>query len=430
MISTANYAARRFGVRSAMPGFIAKKLCPQLVFVDSDFAKYKHYASLTREVFKEYDPQFDAGSLDEAYLEISAYCAGKSMTPADVAEALRREVREKTKLTCSAGVAPTRRLAKVCSDANKPDGQMVIEPTRDAVAALLSSLPVRKIGGVGKVLDRTLAAFGIATCGDLLRERALVVALFSEVQSDFLLGVAIGVGGEARPARPPGWAPQRKSLSQERTFAPTADARALAAKIAALAEEVAAGLARENLLTRTVTLKMKRADFEVAQRQTSLPRPTNDAQTISDAALRLFRGEKNTHGSLRLLGVRASSLEIAGEPRGAPAAGQARIDASTFFQPAAAAAADISGDDDDAAATYACDACGGKRIREDDRAEHEDWHFAMTLQREERTTAISAAGPATRGGGGGGGGGRRDATAKRKRPKDQRSLLSMFDPKR
>ncbi|EEH54530.1 uncharacterized protein MICPUCDRAFT_3251, partial [Micromonas pusilla CCMP1545] len=302
MISTANYAARKFGVRSAMPGFIAKKLCPQLVFVDSDFAKYKHYASLTREVFKEYDPQFDAGSLDEAYLEISAYCAGKSMTPADVAEALRREVREKTKLTCSAGVAPTRRLAKVCSDANKPDGQMVIEPTRDAVAALLSSLPVRKIGGVGKVLDRTLAAFGIATCGDLLRERALVVALFSEVQSDFLLGVAIGVGGEARPARPPGWAPQRKSLSQERTFAPTADARALAAKIAALAEEVAAGLARENLLTRTVTLKMKRADFEVAQRQTSLPRPTNDAQTISDAALRLFRGEKNTHGSLRLLG--------------------------------------------------------------------------------------------------------------------------------
>ena len=191
MISTANYAARKFGVRSAMPGFIAKKLCPQLVFVDSDFAKYKHYASLTREVFKEYDPQFDAGSLDEAYLEISAYCAAKSMTPADVAEALRREVREKTKLTCSAGVAPTRRLAKVCSDANKPDGQMVIEPTRDAVAALLSSLPVRKIGGVGKVLDRTLAAFGIATCGDLLRERALVVALFSEVQSDFLLGVAV-----------------------------------------------------------------------------------------------------------------------------------------------------------------------------------------------------------------------------------------------
>jgi hypothetical protein len=123
-------------------------------------------------------------------------------------------------------------------------------------------------------------------------------------------------------------------------------------------------------------------------------------------------------------------LEIAGEPRAAPAAGQARIDASTFFQPPAAAAADISGGDDDAAATYACDACGGKRIREVDRAEHEDWHFAMTLQREERTTAISAAGPATRGGGGGGGGGRRDATAKRKRPKDQRSLLSMFDPKR
>ena len=280
MISTANYVARAFGVRSAMPGFIAKKLCPHLTFVTPDFEKYRRYAELAREVFREFDADFDAVSLDEAFLDVTEYLETRGVDASAAAADLRAKVRAKTSgLTCSAGVAPNRRLAKVCSDLNKPDGQMVVANDRDAILSLVNPLPVRKVGGVGKVNERVLAAFGMRTCGDVFAKRAVVAALFSPSAFAFLLEASMGVGTERRPTRAllPGTQVARKSLGQERTFAPTADRRVLERVVAELAEEVAGSLKEENVAARAVTLKIKRATFEVTQRQTSLHRAENSA---------------------------------------------------------------------------------------------------------------------------------------------------------
>ena len=291
-------------------------------------------------------------------------------------------------LTCSAGVAPNRRLAKVCSDVNKPDGQMVVANDREAVVEFVTPLPVRKVSGVGKVQERVLAAFGMTTCGEIFERRSTLAALFSETAFEFLLAASMGVGTETRPERarrPDPGEVKRKSLSQERTFAPTADRRVLERQVAELAEEVARSLAEEGVVARAVTLKIKRATFEVTQRQTSR---SDRAETFSDegaiveAALSLFRGEK-TLGSVRLLGVKASQLAAAEPETERARAKQTRVDAALD-----AAAGRILRDPEtetEASApyvrTYAC-ACG-RVVAEADRAEHEDWHFARGLLRRE-----------------------------------------------
>ena len=384
MISTANYVARTFGVRSAMPGFIAKKLCPHLTFVTPDFEKYRRYAELAREVFREFDADFDAVSLDEAFLDVTEYLETRGVDASAAAADLRAKVRAKTSgLTCSAGVAPNRRLAKVCSDMNKPDGQMVLANDRDQILRLVNPLPVRKVGGVGKVNERVLAAFGMSTCGDVFAKRAVVAALFSKSAFAFLLEASMGVGTERRPTRAllPGTQVARKSLGQEKTFAPTADRRVLERVIASLAEEVAGSLKEENVAARAVTLKIKRATFEVTQRQTSLHRAENSAAVLVEASLRLFRHETGL-GSVRLVGVKASQLAAAeGETEGGK---QTRVDAALD---AAAGRHDVdpSADPSVPAATYAC-ACG-RVVAEADRAEHEDWHFARGLLRRETEAA-------------------------------------------
>jgi DNA polymerase kappa len=383
MISTANYVARTFGVRSAMPGFIAKKLCPHLTFVTPDFEKYRRYAELAREVFREFDADFDAVSLDEAFLDVTEYLETRGVYASAAAADLRAKVRAKTKgLTCSAGVAPNRRLAKVCSDMNKPDGQMVLANDREHILRLVNPLPVRKVGGVGKVNERVLAAFGMSTCGDVFAKRAVVAALFSKSAFAFLLEASMGVGTERRPTRAllPGTQVARKSLGQEKTFAPTADRRVLERVIASLAEEVAGSLKEENLAARAVTLKIKRATFEVTQRQTSLHRAENSAAVLVEASLRLFRHETGL-GSVRLVGVKASQLAAAeGETEGGK---QTRVDAA--LDAAAVRRNDPSADPSVPAATYAC-ACG-RTVAEADRAEHEDWHFARGLLRRETEAA-------------------------------------------
>jgi DNA polymerase kappa len=384
MISTANYVARTFGVRSAMPGFIAKKLCPHLTFVTPDFEKYRRYAELAREVFREFDADFDAVSLDEAFLDVTEYLETRGVYASAAAADLRAKVRAKTKgLTCSAGVAPNRRLAKVCSDMNKPDGQMVLANDRDQILRLVNPLPVRKVGGVGKVNERVLAAFGMSTCGDVFAKRAVVAALFSKSAFAFLLEASMGVGTERRPTRAllPGTQVARKSLGQEKTFAPTADRRVLERVIASLAEEVAGSLKEENLAARAVTLKIKRATFEVTQRQTSLHRAENSAAVLVEASLRLFRHETGL-GSVRLVGVKASQLEGA-EQATEGGRKQTRVDAA--LDAAAGRRNDPSADPSVPAATYAC-ACG-RTVAEADRAEHEDWHFARGLLRRETEAA-------------------------------------------
>ncbi|OMO73881.1 DNA-repair protein, UmuC-like protein [Corchorus capsularis] len=259
MISTANYEARKFGVRAAMPGFIARKLCPELIFVPTDFKKYTHYSDLTRKVFQNYDPNFMLASLDEAYLDITEVSKERGITGGEIAEELRSRVHEETGLTCSAGVAPNRLLAKVCSDINKPNGQFVLPNDCIAVMTFISSLPIRKIGGIGKVTENILrGVFGINTCEEMLQKGSFLCALFSPSTADFFLSVGLGLGGTDKPE-----ARFRKSISSERTFSATQDATLLYQKLADIAEMLSADMQKEGLLGRTLTLKLKTASFEI-----------------------------------------------------------------------------------------------------------------------------------------------------------------------
>ncbi|KAH9620838.1 hypothetical protein KSS87_004702 [Heliosperma pusillum] len=321
MICTANYEARKFGVRAAMPGFIARRLCPELIFVPVDFEKYNHYSSLTRKVYQKYDQNFIAASLDEAYLDITKVCHERELSSdelftackekkftffllfvAKVAEELRRGVFEETGLTCSAGVGPNRLLAKVCSDINKPNGQFILPNDRMAVMTFISSLPIRKIGGIGKVTEHVLRdVFEIKTCQDLLQKGGFLCALFSQSSADFFLSVGLGLGSTNTPQ-----VRLRKSMSNERTFSATRDEVFIYHKLAELAEMLSSDLQKEGLHGRNLTLKLKTAGFEVRTRAVTLQKYICSSEDILWHAKKLLKAE--LPASLRLIGLRISQF--------------------------------------------------------------------------------------------------------------------------
>ncbi|KAF8019917.1 hypothetical protein BT93_G0569 [Corymbia citriodora subsp. variegata] len=303
MISTANYEARRFGVRAAMPGFIARKLCPELVFVPVDFEKYTYYSGLTRKVFQRYDPNFIAASLDEAYLDITEVCKERGVSAGEVAEELRNTVFGETGLTCSAGVAANRLLAKVCSDINKPNGQFVLPNDRLAVMTFISSLPIRKIGGIGKVTEHILTdVFGISTCEEMLQKGGYLCSLFSRSSADFFLSVGLGIGGTDPPQMR-----LRKSISNERTFQATDNEALLYQKLDELAELLSSDMQKEGLHGRTLTLKLKTSSFEVRTRALTLQNYISSRDDIYKHASKLLKAELPI--SLRLIGLRVSQFK-------------------------------------------------------------------------------------------------------------------------
>lgn len=356
MISTASYAARAFGVRSAMPGFVGKQLCPDLKFVRHDGARYEAAAAQARAVFAEYDPGYASGTLDEASLDLTAHLAAAGIFPtrtepaagaaagsskvrpprqpptpaelaaiADVVTQLRTRVREATGgLTCSAGVAPNRLLAKICSDLNKPDGQTVCPFDREGILGILTGLPTRKIPGVGRVTERELVELGVSTCGDIRGRLGLVRAALGERAAQWLARSALGLteAGElhASATANSGEDVGRKSISQERTFAENGNWPELFSRLAELAAAATAQLREERLLTGCVTVKIKLDSFEVLQHGRALQRPTDEPEILADAAAALFReviaspsgaGGSGKQMRLRLLGVRFSTLQLA-----------------------------------------------------------------------------------------------------------------------
>ena len=208
VLTTCNYEARKYGVRSAMPTFMALERCPQLVIVPTRFDLYRAESARVRAIFLEYTPLVEPLSLDEAYLDVSALARPATQ----VAREIRERIHAATGLTASAGIAPNKMLAKIASDLNKPDGQYTIKPA--AVPAFMETLPARKIAGIGEVTARRLAdELGVETCGQLqgytreqLRER---LGKFGAELHDRCRGV------DARPVEPNRI---RKSLSNENTF--------------------------------------------------------------------------------------------------------------------------------------------------------------------------------------------------------------------
>ncbi|KAK2067837.1 hypothetical protein P8C59_001543 [Phyllachora maydis] len=327
VLTTCNYRARAFGCRSGMAGFVAKKLCPQLLLIRPNFDKYTAKAREIRAVLARYDARFESASIDEAYLNITAYCAAHGLAPADAVAQLRADVGRATRVTVSAGLAPNARLAKICSNQNKPDGQFALPPDRQAVVAFLRDLPVRKVNGVGRVLERELAAvLGVHTCGDLYGVRAYLAPLFGDKAAGFLLRVHLGLGRTSvQPAEEHG----RKSVGTESTFHDEADPAALRARLQAAAEELEGDLRRAECQGRTLALKVKLHTYEVLTRQVVTPKAVHRAQDLYANALpMLARLEKEVPGmKLRLMGLRCTNLVSTKKP-----------DATAFFGLAVSAA--------------------------------------------------------------------------------------------
>ncbi|KAL8773691.1 MAG: hypothetical protein Q9209_001457 [Squamulea sp. 1 TL-2023] len=307
VLTTCNYHARKYGCRSGMAGFVAVKLCPQLICLPLNFEKYTKKAQEVREVLAQYDPRFQSASMDEAYLNITQYCAEHDTNPDEAAGQLRAQVFEKAKITISAGVAANARIAKIASNRNKPNGQFRVASDRATILAFMHDLPTRKVNGVGRVFERELDAIGVKTCGDIYVQRAFLSKLFGEKAFQFLMQVYLGLGHTSvRPAEEY----ERKSVGTESTFRDMSGKEELRAKLRWIAEELEKDLTRTQHKGRTLVLKIKLHTYEVLTRQIAPPKAVSTADDLYTYALPMLQKlEREIPGmKLRLMGLRCTHL--------------------------------------------------------------------------------------------------------------------------
>lgn len=313
VLTTCNYIARKYGCRSGMAGFVAKKLCPDLILLPINFDKYTAKAGEVREIIAEYDPNFESASIDEAYLNITDYCTRHTMTAADAVSKMRSEIHEKTGITVSAGIAANTRLAKICSNMNKPNGQYVLPSERAAIMEFMRDLPSRKVNGIGRVFERELAAVGIHTLGDIHPNRQYLRQLFGEKAFEFLIHCYLGLG---RTCVKSAETYERKSVGTESTFRDMSDPTELRSKLCRTAEDLEQDLRRAECKGRTLCLKVKLHTFEVLTRQVVLPRAVYLAADLYNYALpMLTKLEQEIPGmKLRLMGLRCRHLVTTKKP--------------------------------------------------------------------------------------------------------------------
>ncbi len=300
VVAAANYAARHYGIHSAMPAARARRLCPHAVFIRSRMDRYVEVSVELRGIFARYTPLVEPLSLDEAFLDVTSSLRlfGDGLA---IARRIKGEIREELGLVASVGVAPNKFLAKLASDLDKPDG-LVVVPT-DAIEAFLEPLPVSRLWGVGKVSNRDLAAMGVHTIGDLRRlPEDLLVSRFARTAAH-LLRLARGIDDRrVVPDR------DAKSISHETTFAiDIDDAEVLRSWLLELTEQVATRLRRQGLRGRTVLIKVRYADFHTVTRSESLDAPSNVTRELYLTAVRLLQAQlARSPQPVRLLGMGAS----------------------------------------------------------------------------------------------------------------------------
>ena len=313
VVCAASYEARRFGVRSAMPAVRAERLCPQAVFVPPDFTRYKAVSRQVRAIFERYTDLVEPLSLDEAYLDVTANRAGLPSATA-TAEAIRAAIREETSLTASAGVAPNKFVAKIASDFRKPDGLFVVKPSQ--VQAFLAPLPVGRLPGVGKVMERKLAELGLHVVADL---RAFPPEALEQRFGRWgrrLHELAHGIDERAVVSERP-----TLQVSAEDTFEHDLLLQELEPHIRRMAEKAWAGYGRErqrdpDRIARTVVLKLKTADFRVLTRSLTPPRPPASLAECANLACELrARVGLPSRTRYRLVGVGISGFVERDDPR-------------------------------------------------------------------------------------------------------------------
>ncbi|KAI1353463.1 hypothetical protein F5Y01DRAFT_277168 [Xylaria sp. FL0043] len=307
VLTTCNYLARKFGCRSGMAGFVAKKICPDLLLIRPNFEKYTAKAHEVRDILANYDPRFESASIDEAYLNITEYCVQHDMTAEEAVQQMRDEIHEKTKITVSAGIAANAKLAKICSNFNKPNGQYSLPNDRIAIMTFMRDLPTRKVNGIGRVLERQLQEIGIRTCGEIYPHRHLLRQLFGEKAYQFLLRCHLGLG---RTSVQPAEEYERKSVGTESTFRDMSDPSELRDKLRWTAEELEKDMSRAECKGRTLVLKIKLHTYEVFTRQVVLPKAICQADDLYQYSLPIL--SKLQHEipgmKLRLMGLRCTHL--------------------------------------------------------------------------------------------------------------------------
>jgi DNA polymerase-4 len=302
VVLSATYEAREFGVRSAMPMMRARRLCPQAVVISPRFGRYSEASAGIMEIFRSVTPLVEPLSLDEAFLDVRG-ALRRLGRPAQIAEWIRARVWDEQQLTCTVGVAPSKFVAKLASARGKPDGLLIVPA--DGVVAFLHPLPVEALWGVGERTAEALHQLGLRTVGDIAQvpletlQRALGAGTGTHL-------AALSWGRDDRRVIP---IEPDKSIGSEETFARDIDdPEVVLREVLRLAERTAARLREQEYAARTLTLKVRFADFTTITRSRTLAQATDTGQEIYEVVRELFLKLGLQRARLRLVGVRAESL--------------------------------------------------------------------------------------------------------------------------
>ena len=301
VVAAASYEARKFGVRSAMSGVLAKKKCPHLIFVKPRFSRYKEISVKIRQIFNDYTDLVEPLSLDEAYLDVTENKKGNPSASL-IAQEIRDRIFKELKLRASAGISINKFIAKVASDINKPNGQKTISP--EEVILFLEELPINKFYGVGKVTAAKMNNLGIFNGLDIKKKtREELVKLFGK-SGDFYYNIVRGVhNSPVKPNR------IRKSVAAERTFSKNISSEVfMLERLNKIAEELEKRMTKSETKGKTITLKIKYSDFTQQTRSKTVQKFMQTKGEIMDIVKELVYQEKFKN-SVRLLGISFSNLD-------------------------------------------------------------------------------------------------------------------------
>lgn len=300
VVAAASYEARQFGVKSAMSSIIAKRNCPDLIFVKPRFDRYKEISNQIQAIFLEYTDLVEPLSLDEAYLDVTNNKKGNPSATL-IAREIREKIKQKTGLNASAGVSINKFIAKIASDVNKPNGQKTVNP--EDVLEFLEKLQIRKFHGVGKVTAEKMYRLGIFNGLDLKqKDQKFLIENFGK-SGGFYYNVVRGIHlSEVKPDR------IRKSLGAERTFDTNISSEIfMLERLENIAEEIERRLQKSKVAGKTITLKIKYSDFTQHTRSKTLPYFISSKDLVLESAKELLYQERMKE-SVRLLGISLSNL--------------------------------------------------------------------------------------------------------------------------
>lgn len=300
VVSAASYEARKFGVHSATPMFQARQKCPQGIFVRPRMKRYQELSEKIMDLLRDFSPLVEQVSVDEAYVDITG-CERLHGSPEEIAVSIKKQIMDKVNLTCSVGIAPNKFLAKIASDMDKPDGLTIIMP--DKAQQFIETLPVRKVPGVGKTTGTQLEQMDIKTLGDVNKypEEILLNRLGKYGQR--LIDISNCIDDSPVTTKR-----EHKSVSSEETLAEDTDDKSLLGSyILEQSEDVGRQLRELGKRARTITLKIKHADFKQVTRSVTVATPTQSSEIIYQEALRLLEAYR-INKKVRLIGVGTSGF--------------------------------------------------------------------------------------------------------------------------